>query len=50
MRLVEELLQGAIDAGRLKNTLSVETLAKLLHQMVLAEINAGILGSQDGSR
>jgi AcrR family transcriptional regulator len=45
--LVEELLQGAVDAGRLKSDLSTETLAKLLHQMVLAEINARILGSQE---
>jgi AcrR family transcriptional regulator len=47
VQLVEELLRGAAAAGRLNGDLSPEIAANLLHKLVLADVNARILGSPD---
>ena len=46
VNLVSELLRDAADAGRLREDLDVDRSAQLVHQLVLAIIEARVLGSE----
>jgi AcrR family transcriptional regulator len=45
--LLVELLEAAAAAGRLQTPLRIETAAHLMHQAILADVHARILGSHE---